>query len=51
MTSLQWKYTLIIIVLIVWSGTIFATFTETQFDKNYTDPDDIQAQKVYERTQ
>ena len=47
----QWKYISILIILIVWSGAVFATLQWFEFDKNYTETDDTTAKRIYERKQ
>lgn len=47
MTTTHRKYIIIIIILIVWSGTVFSVFTWVNFKKNYTNADEKTVETLY----
>ena len=41
------KYIITILVVIVRTGIVLGSFTKVDFQKNFTDTDDVVAQKLY----
>ncbi len=51
MTSSPWKYIVIIIILLIRSGIVFSKFQTVDFQKNYTDADDLPVESMFSRIQ